>query len=680
MKQQFQVILKWSGFKSVIRLMAAWAFVFGCDTLSAQDATHSGYAFPVPASNGLTGTFMELRGGHFHYGLDIRTYERTGLPVVAAADGYVSYIRISYAGYGKILFVKHPDGNSTCYGHVERLMPALEDYVYEKQRKAQQFDLDDSPTPGRFPVKKGDTIAYSGNVGASSGPHLHFEVRNKDNEVLNPLAWYTQTVKDGLAPFLSKIAFEPLDAASRVMGRFEKYVVTPQSSEHQYYYAPVVEVQGRIGVEYMGYDRLFGSRNWNGVYSAQLFLDDSLIFGFAMDQFAFDETRYVLQFVDYKYQRENGLQLQKCYVDENNRLRIYRGVKNRGVIELTDTAVHRLRLAVADLHGNKAEFTGRLRRAGNPLTNATPERTVANTFANAFATYEVRRGTVVIKSPAPADSTRRTISIVYADSSRKTVVPIYYENGIAVTLLPLNGNVPAYATAPHWSKPLVFGMGAVVQPAGGAIITYGQKGKGDFMAEFPPDAVFAITAVPFSVQPTTAPNLCSPLFTVGNPADPVFRGFKLRINFVPGSKPGGFLPQQIVLAQVTGPGKYTRAGYDYRIGNDWFTTVNTFGDYCLVADILPPTIRPMNYRAGVPIDAATPFLKFELDDDIAGVHPNKIFVKLDGAWLLPEYYNYSGNLFCAFRTPPAPGAHKLEISVTDYAGNTTRKIFPFVVK
>jgi hypothetical protein len=653
---------------------ACWA---ACILLSlsarAQDAAHNGYVFPVPGSNGLTGTFMELRGGHFHYGLDIRTYERTGLPVVAVQDGYISRVRVSHAGYGKIIFVQHADGNSTGYGHVERFMPAVEQYIYEQQRKNQQFDLEVFPKAELFPVRKGDTIAWSGNVGASSGPHLHYEVRNKNEEVLNPLAWHTQTVKDGLAPFLSKIAFEPMDAASRVMGRFEKYVITPQNSEHQYYHAPVVEVQGRIGVEYMGYDRLFGSRNWNGVYSAQLFLDDSLIFSFAMDLFAFDETRYVLQFVDYKYQRENGVQLQKCYVDDNNRLRIYRGVKNRGIIELTDTAVHRLRLAVADLHGNKAEFTGRLRRAAAKLpAAAAPARTVA--------TYETRRGMLVLKSPVPADSTQRAITLTYADSSRKTVYPAYYENGTAVTLLPLNGTVPAQAFAKHWGKPLQFGIGAVVRPNGSATIAYGEKGKGDFAADFAPDAVFTTTAVPFSVQPGTTPQVCSALYSVGNPSDAVFKGFRLKINYVPGSKTVAFLPQQIVLVQVTGPGKYTRAGNDYRIGNDWFTYVTAFGDYCLVADIYPPTVRPVNYRADVPIAANTPYLKFDLEDDIAGVHPYKIFVKLDGTWMLPEYYNYSGNLFCTFRTPPAPGPHKLEISVTDYAGNTTSKTFPFTVK
>lgn len=638
----------------------------------AQTPAQAGYTFPVPNSNGITGTFMELRGGHFHYGLDIRTYERTGLPVVAAQDGYISWIRVSNAGYGKFLAIKHADSNSTCYGHLEKYMPAVEEYIYSIQSFNKQFDLDLFPEPKKFPVKKGDTIAFTGNTGASSGPHLHYEVRNKDAEVMNPIAWHADVVKDGLAPYINKLAIEPLDAQSRVQGKFEKFIFVPQNSEHQYFYNPVIEVSGKIGLEYSGYDRLFGSRNWNGVYRAELYLDDKRIFEFKMDLFAFNETRYVLQFADYETNYQTGVLFQKCYKDVANNLRVYSNTVNNGYIELKDDEVHTVHLVVSDYHQNKAEFRGKIKRA-----KPTDAVLFAKTPANQQPTFISKRGTLVFQYPIVADSSKAKITIVYADSTRKTIWPSYNNSGQHVAVLPLDANkVPVVATNPTWAKPLQLNIAAVV--ANG--VTSKLSLNPNMSASFGSQSVFETTPVLGMVTNSNNPKVASPIFQVGNPWQPLFQGFNLKIKYDGVPNPEGYTLKQIVLAQMLPSGKFYRAGADYHIGNEWYTTVTSFGAFCLVADVTPPTIIVSNFKPNAALPAKMQQLKFVLADDISGVHPNKIYTQLDNAWTLPEYYSYSGNLLITFHAPLAPGNHSVDISVTDYVGNTRKQTFHFKVQ
>ncbi|RYF52525.1 MAG: M23 family metallopeptidase, partial [Cytophagaceae bacterium] len=147
--------------------------------------------FPInPGQSGsLSGGMGDLRGNHFHAGLDIRTGGTEGLPVHAAADGYVSRIAVFTGGYGNVIFLKHPNGLTTVYGHLKTLNDTLGTYLRDNQYAKKTFEIDLRPQPNEFPVKKGDVIALSGNTGGSGGPHLHFEVRDPNDNLLNPLLY-----------------------------------------------------------------------------------------------------------------------------------------------------------------------------------------------------------------------------------------------------------------------------------------------------------------------------------------------------------------------------------------------------------------------------------------------------------------------------------------------------------
>ncbi|MGB5928939.1 MAG: M23 family metallopeptidase, partial [Cyclobacteriaceae bacterium] len=161
------------------------------------------YLFPIKPGekNLLAGTMGELRSSHYHGGIDIKTEQREGFEVYATQDGYISRIKVSGYGYGNAMYVQHPDGNTSVYGHLQRFLDDVADYVRGQQYEREAFGVDLFPEKEMFPVKKGDVIAISGNSGGSSGPQLHFEIRDKNQRPLNPLTFgFEKEINDNIPP------------------------------------------------------------------------------------------------------------------------------------------------------------------------------------------------------------------------------------------------------------------------------------------------------------------------------------------------------------------------------------------------------------------------------------------------------------------------------------------------
>ena len=162
---------------------------------------------PLDIPMSLAANFGELRPNHYHMGLDIRTRHRENLPVHAAADGYIARVEIQPEGFGQAIYIRHPNGYTTVYGHLRQFTPALAAYVREQQYRQQSWQADLTIPPGLFPVKKGELIAYSGNTGGSQGPHLHFEIRLTAGDInLNPLL-FGLPVPDHTPPVILRLAW-----------------------------------------------------------------------------------------------------------------------------------------------------------------------------------------------------------------------------------------------------------------------------------------------------------------------------------------------------------------------------------------------------------------------------------------------------------------------------------------
>jgi hypothetical protein len=308
---------------------------------------------PVAIPVFLAGNFGEPRANHFHSGIDIKTNGTTGVQVLSVSDGYVSRIKVEPGGYGHALYIRHPNGYTSLYGHLLSFNNEINQYLIAEQYRREAFTVDLFPAPTQLIVKKGQLIALSGNSGGSEGPHLHFELRETQSEnPVNPLV-SSINIKDDIPPVISKVYVYSLkerqDWVKPVSASLIKNNGTYQTSGGVP--LPIDEISG-IGIE--TYDLLNGSDNHCGLYRIQGYLDGILFFESGLDEFSFAETRYVNSFMDYKMFISNRKSILKLFIDPNNLGTFYRFHENQGRIGIKDNGIHRIRIVVEDAAGNKS--------------------------------------------------------------------------------------------------------------------------------------------------------------------------------------------------------------------------------------------------------------------------------------------------------------------------------------
>ncbi len=264
-------------------------------TLLSQTAKDY-YLFPIKPGkqNFLAGNMAEIRPNHFHTGLDIKTEGRQGLPVYAAADGYVSRIKISSFGYGNVIFLKHPNGSSTVYAHLRNFEEPIASYMKSKIYEARQNELEYFPEAGEVPVKKGDVIALSGNTGSSGGPHLHFEIRDSLNRAIDPLHAGFAEIKDTTSPIVRRVAITPLDQNSRVNGMFRRQEFSLIYSNGAFRVPPTINISGKVGIEILAYDQLDEMYNQNGFPIYEIYDQENRIFKSEVNEVNFNIGRFIL--------------------------------------------------------------------------------------------------------------------------------------------------------------------------------------------------------------------------------------------------------------------------------------------------------------------------------------------------------------------------------------------------
>lgn len=279
--------------------LSSLLFLFGLflfSEISAQEIQKGYFRSPVKPGgrNYLSGNFSELRPNHFHTGLDYKFGGVEGEPIYAAADGWVHRIKISSFGYGNVIYLKHPSGNITLYGHLRNFVPKLHDWMVQKMYEAEQNELEVFPAVGELPVKKGELIAYGGNTGSSGGPHLHFEIRDSLDRAMDPLKAGFTEILDNIPPTPQKIAIVPLELDSRVNGKFQRLELTPVLSGSSYRIPETIQVTGKVGLEIQSYDKLDGAENQNGFPKFEVSDDNGLLYTLLINQVDFNYTRHFL--------------------------------------------------------------------------------------------------------------------------------------------------------------------------------------------------------------------------------------------------------------------------------------------------------------------------------------------------------------------------------------------------
>lgn len=329
------------------------------NTLHDKPVDKSIFIPPVKIPLLLSANFGELRVDHFHSGLDIKTQGVTGKEVVAAASGYIYRISVSPGGFGNALYIRHPSGYSTVYGHLDRFIPEVESYVKDRQYARKSFPVALFPPKEKFPVRQGELIAYSGNSGSSGGPHLHYEIREAASELpVNPLL-FEFGISDDIAPVIERLVIYPINNQTLINNKnaVKQINVSGRNGHYSLPSESNISISGPVGFGIKSFDRLNESNNKCAAYSTELRIDSTLIFKYVMDGFSFSESRYINSHIDYeKYQKEN-VYIERTFTLPNDKLSVYQELVNRGIFDFNDDKVHLVEFLITDVHNNRSALS-----------------------------------------------------------------------------------------------------------------------------------------------------------------------------------------------------------------------------------------------------------------------------------------------------------------------------------
>ncbi len=284
----------------------------------------------------LSGTFGELRSNHFHSGIDIKTNRVEGLNIYSYEKGYISRIQVSTYGYGKAIYITHPDGKITVYAHLSKFSEKIQNYVKDIQYKRKKFAIKIYPKESEILIEKNEIIGYSGNTGSSSGPHLHFELRDKNNMPVNPLKYRNIEIFDTIIPSLKGVYYKELKYNNGKLednySRFKKIKFV--ENHNGKYLTDTIYTNGVIGFGVNSFDLMNNSNNVYGLNKIITKINDSVNFKINFDKFSFDEWTYINTYVDYAHLKRTNEKIQKLYIENINPLNLYDRNLGDGAVKL----------------------------------------------------------------------------------------------------------------------------------------------------------------------------------------------------------------------------------------------------------------------------------------------------------------------------------------------------------
>ncbi|ADV49901.1 Peptidase M23 [Cellulophaga algicola DSM 14237] len=327
-------------------------FLFFSTAFAQENYPKDAFRSPLDIPLVLAGTFGELRSNHFHSGIDIKTQQREGLKAYAIADGTVTRIKVSLWGYGKVIYIAHPNGYTSVYGHLQKFSPKIEEYINKLQYKKQAFEVEVFPDFGELKVEKGELIAYTGNTGGSSGPHLHFEIRSSVSEKpTNPLL-YGYDIKDNTVPILSSLYVYPLSKGSQVNQSANKLELKFSKQSDGTFLAEKVYATGTIGFGINSFDRQDLAANQNGLYQVQQLVNGKIYTDYDLESFSFGESRYINTLIDYQHFGRYRQRIQKLFKMPRNNMSIYNEVYNNGEITISEGLSYNVEILMKDFENN----------------------------------------------------------------------------------------------------------------------------------------------------------------------------------------------------------------------------------------------------------------------------------------------------------------------------------------
>ncbi|WP_040303622.1 M23 family metallopeptidase [Algoriphagus machipongonensis] len=596
--------------------------------LLAQEIDHGYFKSPIKPGgrNYLSGNFAELRPNHFHTGLDYKTGGVEGEPILAAADGWVYRIKVSSFGYGNVIYLRHPNGKITLYGHLRNFNKKLEDFMRKKMYEAQVNELEVYPEPGELPVKQGERIADSGNTGGSGGPHLHFEIRDSLERAMDPLLFGFPEVRDKTPPTPQKIAIVPLDIDSRVNGKFERLEITPTYTGGNYVLPSTVKITGKVGLEIQSFDRLDEASNRNGFPTFQLSEANQELFSLVVNKVDFNYTR---QFLLHTYRNR----FTKLYTQKDLKFQYFNPSEpETGHLELDPGVKKTYELALVDAYGNK-------RTVSIPLQGQDLEHNVNDGTAPSRAQISYLGNILKIKAPISPDG---GLAKFYVGAHEFEMLPAYQNSQSRTYLWDMNFGIPEEVDI--CSEVVLVGVDARV-PADTDQLFANENVKIRFSERTLLEDLF------LRLEQSGSQN--SPRLTINDPSEYLWNEMEITWDLpnFNGDKDKLFVYQQ------SSNGRKSFVGGVWEGQSIRFKTRN-FGTFVLDTDKVDPTITPIRLNSNE--------IRFKIQDSSSGIE--KFEANVNGKWLLMRY-EYKQALIWSETENGEALKGPVVLKVTDRAGN-----------
>jgi len=673
--------------------------------------------WPTDASRIITSSFGEYRSGHFHAGIDFKTWGRTGYKVFAIGDGSVVRVRVSPYGYGRAVYLRMDNGIVVVYAHLSRFSEQLEHLIKKEQKRRGRFTVERVYAPGDLRVARGDVLGYTGRSGTRD-PHLHFEVRDEESRPFNPL-YFMHSIEDTIAPAIRAVAVTPLHADSHVEGDFQPCVFSAHRQSHgTYTLDSIVTAWGKIGFSVSASDRANGAPNRFAPYRVRLFVDDRLIFTSRYERFSYSQTRQVELDRDYRLNRWGKGLFQKLYRDEGNDLPFYEPASpeagiltcrndwveaadsggysghssgNGGGIFI-DPGEHTVRIEVADYFGNRSDIQYILRMIPLPEVSA--------------LSFD--------EDPSTQEGSSHLSPNVDAELDTH-----FFEDYVRIRLQfdePPTGLPTLFAGFHQWDKKLVplvpihrreFAGALAVEEGAQGILTmeaHFSDGEGTQRVIRDEEQVFSVTASEGGTV-LSDDGRCSVFFPQGS----VYRSLLSTCRKEPFSHPAGFIdykydvfPQDIPLRRGVKI-VFDASQYDgdkqklgvYQVGEDGNVSfagsrwedgqmtawIGGCSGFTMLVDTVSPQIDFILPEPGARIKDRTPRIAVGFRDTLSGISDEEQYIiHLDNRRLIIEYDPFHKLGFHPVEEPLTPGEHVIHVLIRDHAGNAITRESVFYVE
>lgn len=572
------------------------------------------YLYPINPGekSSLAGTMGELRSTHFHTGIDIRTGGKTGTPVKAAADGQIVRISVNPVGYGNALYIQHPNGTFTVYAHLEKFEDPIAEYVRKEQYKRKKWDVELYPEVGLFRVHKGKIIALSGNSGSSGGPHLHFDLRDANHNLLNPLKYGFEEVRDNTPPVARTLAIKPLNATSRVDGEFSRKEYDINRKGNDYIINDPINVYGDVGLEVWAYDLLDNSRFHTGITEMEVFVNGISIHKQEINTFSFAEQRNILVHMPYEELQTSGKRFHKLYIEDGNELSIYKHSRKGAFSFKEDSCVYPVKIIMRDTYKNESSVSLTL-NCQKPQFDV-KEKAINYGHLKTPQTNLIEN-TLKVRVPKKDDEELYNIK-VYVAGIPTEIAPEYELKNEIVYLYDFRNGIPDSADLCGTME--FFNYKAAI-PSNKEFHYYDDK----MNIHFPYNGLFDTLYLKTDYVEANEKEY----FSFGNIYQPVRKYLTVTLKPRENYDPSKYAVYAVDLAQNL---SYEGGKWD---GQDITFSTRSFGTYTIIKDDEPPKITPTRLSSDD--------LKFRISDNLSGIKDYEVTV--DGEWVL-MHYDYKRDL------------------------------------